>query len=524
MSSKGKIFFISFFLLLVAFTGLYVVLQTWYPFLGFILLSALLSLGVWIKIDQDLIIEFFKMRTTKNGFSMGALILAFVLILASINIIAVKNSKTFDYSLAGQYTLSEQTKKLIKNLDTDLNVKFFYKSGSENVEANKKAFKQLVQVYQELSGKVKVDYLEMNENPKATQEFGANRPNGEAFLEYKGKKNRIESQFAGSLGLKFNEQDFTNALIKATRVNFKTIYFIQGHQEREFENEKNESGLFSFKQLLEKNSFKVNSLNLASEGQIPNDASAVAIMGPQTNFQKSEISILENYLFKGGALFITLDQKNTAGLNPLLDQLGLKLDQHYVFNVIQTNLGPVVNSTQPTIAVDYSNKDKITQVFTQNQTALFIKPNSISIVSNPIGLETEVLIKSPKASVALLNLDSEKYEGEPRSFNLAVSVRGPFKENASPMQVVVFADTDFLSNSALLQNVNRDLGLNSISALVKETDLISISPKEVGVTLLKVTPPEFSRNFQFLVVGVFFPLPFLFLALGALFWFKNRNA
>ena len=43
-------------------------------------------------------------------------------------------------------------------------------------------------MYAEASDKVKIDYIEMNSNPKTTADFGANRPVGEVFIDYKGQK------------------------------------------------------------------------------------------------------------------------------------------------------------------------------------------------------------------------------------------------------------------------------------------------------------------------------------------------
>ena len=86
--------------------------------------------------------------------------------------------------------------------------------------------------------------------------------------------------------------------------------------------------------------------------------------------------------------------------------------------------------------------------------------------------------------------------------------------------LILAGDADFMSNQLLGQNLNRDLVLNSIAALVKEENLISITPKEVQVTQLTMTPNKWS----FFILGFILPVPMLFLVIGIVLWLKRRNA
>ncbi|MCM2355024.1 MAG: hypothetical protein NDI63_15500, partial [Pseudobdellovibrio sp.] len=236
------------------------------------------------------------------------------------------------------------------------------------------------------------------------------------------------------------------------------------------------------------------------------------------------IDAIAKYLSAGGSLLLTLDDKNTAGLSGLLNTFGLKLEPHYVFNVINSPMGQVVNSQEPTVAVDYSPTSPITKVFSTNQKAIFVAPNSLVSVPVSPDIKTEMLVRTPEASVALLNMDSENYEGKPRSFNLMAEVSGKLEKAEKPFKAVVAADTDFLSNGVIFQNVNRDIALNAMSYLLGDSDLISIAPKEVSITQMSMSPPEFTQFYKFVVMGVFFPLPFLFLGIAIVLWLKRRHA
>ncbi|AZZ35959.1 hypothetical protein CIK05_03840 [Bdellovibrio sp. qaytius] len=524
MSKKGRLLLGIAGILFLSFGGLYFAIQAWMPFMWFILAPAVGAFFGWIYYDRKLLYELMTMKTTKHGLNMGALVLIALVALVGLNILSAKKNKSFDFTTVGLHTLSPLSVQVLNQLDSDLNVKFFYKEGAENVEANRKAFAQTARMYAEASSNIKIDYVEMNSNPKTTADFGANRPIGEVFIEYKGQKNRIESQFLGSQGQKFNEQDFTNAIIKVTRKEKKIIYIVEGDEERDIEDEKNQRGVSSFVQLLEKNSYVVKKINLVKAVTIPDEANAVVILGPQSALQKFELDAVTKYLTNGGSLLLTLDDKNTAGFAGLLNTFGLKLEPQYIFNVINSPMGQVVSSNEPTVAVDYSPSNPITKVFTSNQKALFVAPNSLAMV--PIGpdIKNEIIVRTPEASVALLKMDSSNYEGKPRSFNIMAEVNGKLDKAVKPFKAVVAADTDFLSNGVIFQNVNRDIALNSMSYLLGDSDLISIAPKDVGITQMLMSPPEFSQFYKFVVMGIFFPLPFLFLGISIVLWLRRRHA
>jgi ABC-type uncharacterized transport system involved in gliding motility auxiliary subunit len=529
LRSKSKLILITAFVLLISLGGLYFAIQSWMPFMWFLLVPGLLGIFCWIFIERKLLIDFFTMKTTKQGLNMGALILIAATLMIFVNFLSVRYNKILDLSATGQYTLSEQSKKVIDQATAEpeafVQIYFFYKEGIEGADYAKRSFASLVKVYQEYSSKIKFEYIEMNSHPKLTQEFGANKGGGEAFVEYKGQKNRIEGQFTGQGLQNYSEQLFTNALIKTTRKNKKSVYFLQGHNEKNLESEKDETGILSFKQMLEKNSLTVGVLNLIEKNEIPADASAVLIIGPQQKFQKFEIETLQSYLTNGGSLILALDQMNSAGLEGFLDQFGVVHEKQYIFNILNSAMGQVINSQQPTVAIHYSETSAITKVFSKNSSTLFPKPNSLKISNTPAYMKAEVLVRSPEASVALEKLDSVDYKGVPKAYNLAVELSGKIKESAvKNFSAVIFADADFLSNQFIFQNSNRDLAMNTVSSLIQETDLISLSPKEAMATKMILPIPEFNQFYKFVVIFVFLPIPFIFLLISFVMWLRRRHA
>lgn len=516
MSKKGKLLFILSILSFIAQSGLYFALKVWMPFMWFVVGTAIISFVGWLIIDRKLLVEFFSMKTTKQGMNMGVLILISICFLAIVNFVGARHYKTFDFSPNNLNSLSDQSKKILLSLEGDLNVKFFYKNGADRAEENKRIFRELVKKYQDINTQVQLEFVEMNEKAKLTQDFGAGKGYGEAFVEYKGNKNRVEN---------YTEQDFTNAIIKLTRKKKKTIYFLEGHGERNPDEEKDETALFGFKQLLEKNSYIVKKFSLGTNPQIPEDADTLIIAAPTQSFQDHEIKAIEIYLTQGGSLLLAMDDRNQTGLQKILSRVGLEYEKFYVFNVFNSPMGQVVNSQSPTVAAEYSTASEITRMFPKAQMTVFRQPHNLKIVNTPPAIHAEVIARTPESSVALKELDSSDYLGKPQSFNMAVELKGKYTASAEKeFSLVVFADTDFMSNILLYQNLNRDLALNSVASLAKEIDLISVSPKEAQATKVLLSPPEFSQFFKFAIFGLFLPLPLLLLITSSVLWFKRRHA
>lgn len=516
MSHKGRLSLALGIFCFICLGGLYFALRVWMPFMWGVLVPSVMGFLGWIYYERYILREFFSLKTTKFGIDMGAIIFLSVLFIGVINFVGARHTKTFDFSINQMNSLSEQSKKIALSLQSDFAVKFFYKYGADNVENNKRIFRDLVKKYQDVNSKIQLEFIEMNEKAKLTQEFGASRGSGEAFIEYRGNKNRVEN---------YTEQDFTNAIIKVTRTTKKTIYFLEGHGERSIDDEKDEGSLFGFKQLLEKNSYVVKKLSLISVPEVPQETDVLVIAAPTQSFQDHEVKAIESYLKRGGSLLVGLEGlRLPTGFQRIMSNVGVELENFYVFNVFNTPMGQVVNAQSPTVAVIYSPTSEITKVFGPNQMTVFRQPHALKDYPHSDKVKVDYIVKTPDSSVALKELDSSDYIGKPQSYNLVAEIRGQYLDAEKPFSMVVSADIDYMTNILLYQNLNRDLALNSVSALAKDLDLVSISTKETTASKILLSPPEFNQFFKFVVVGLFLPLPVIFMIVSLVLWYRRRHA
>jgi ABC-type uncharacterized transport system involved in gliding motility auxiliary subunit len=512
MNRSSKILFIFSLVCVVCFMVTRLLVGAWIPFLWVPLGLFILCLGAGLVAERGNIQEFMTMKTTKHGMNMGALIGLVLVVLVVANFLSIRHYKVWDFSGAQTNTLSDQSIKLVKGLDSELLVRFFYKKGTEGTDENRKRFRDLVKKYQDQSPNVRLEFVEVNERPDLAESYGVNKGSGIIFLEYKGRKNRME---------KIEETEFTNALVKVLREKDKTLYVVGGHGERDLDDTKEATGINALKLMLENNRYVVKNLPLNLNAKIPEDADLVVVIGPTQPLQTYEVQGLEDYLKRGGSLFLALKPKQTNGLEKILTAVGIVPMNNYVLNVVQTASGAGIQQGQ-TLATNFSSSSEITKVFGKNEALVFRNPMSFKRDKVPAGISLDELVKAPESSMAFESLNIKGDEGAPQgAYTLAMSAKGKFPGTAGKdFSLVVVGDTDFLGNQLLGQTLNRDLVLNSMASLSNEENLISVTPKESQVTKLTMTDSNFYA-FLFLFAV---PLPLILLGTSITLWTRRRHA
>lgn len=512
MSKLGKILFFLAGLSLVSFAVVRFLLGGWVPFLWLALGLTVTFIASAFFVDRVFFKEFLTLRTTKKGMSMGAMILMVMVTLSALNFLGARHYKTWDLSLNKVNTLSEQSVKLAQSLKQELRVIYFYQEGAEGVAQNKRLFIELLRKYQDVSPNIKLEFVEVNERPDLAKQFDIARGTQSVVLDYQGRRNTIE---------KIDEQEMTSALAKVTRESEKKVLVLTGHGEVSLEPSKDGRSLSVLKTLLEGNRYKVESFSFTQSTQVPSDADVLAVIGPKQQFLDFELTALENYLKQGGNLLLGVEAGTSSGLESLLAKLGLKVDKNVVVTVVETPFGRAVDP-RFTRGVEFSTTSSITKPFGRSEVTVFRMPQSMSrIETNQKGLEWVELVKTNAQSMGYTDLNF-KTEGSKGPFTLAYQVSGSLEgaSGGKTFQVVVTGDEDLFTNQLLYQNLNRDLALNAISALAKEDNLISISPKEVQSTQLELT----DTGFIVFIFSLVIPLPILLYFLSGFFWFRRRNA
>ena len=271
---------------------------------------------------------FWQQRSTQAGTNAAIATLAVLVILGLVNFVAVQNAARFDLTETQLFTLAPASKTVVQALEAPVQVVVF--DAVQNPQDV-----QLLESYRQASDNFTFEYVDPVANPTRSQVFGATQA-GMVFVVV-GEERRF-LQTIGSTANAANpgaaatlsERQLTNALDQIVSDRTLAVYFVQGHDEPLIEGP--EAQLGQAVAALTGQDYQVQTLNLAAARTVPEDADVVVVAGPAQDFFAAEVAALEAYLSAGGGLLLMLDPRSDGGLNALLDDWGVVLDDRLVLD------------------------------------------------------------------------------------------------------------------------------------------------------------------------------------------------
>ena len=477
-----------------------------------------ISNGIFFLVSEGSTLKkFFSSRSALHGTNAIILTSVFLGILIFANLLIHRHKQRFDLTEGNLFTLAPQTKKFVAALPREVKLTAFFQIET----AEKIAFTNLIAGYLEETDKIEIAYIDPDKNPAVTKQYGVTTY-GTIVLESGTKETKIQNP---------NEENLTNALLKVTRDEQKTIYFLEGHGENQINSLENE-GYQTAKTNLEQDGFIVKPLLLLQTGEVPEDASVLVVAGPKKPVQAEEQNSIQSYLDKGGAVMMLVDPKSKFGMEPFLKDWGVLLGGDIVIDPMSKLFGgdfaaPVVN--QYTVH-DITREFVLATIFPIIQSVRAIPGSRIQTVE---------LLKTSENSWGESDFESGTVKFDAGSdlkgpipvavvATKLIGTEKPHKENEESHEhdepqpkatLIVIGDSDFSNNRYSNFSGNGDFFLNTVSWLAEEENLISIRPKE-----RKNTPVHITRAWgtAIFILGLLV-FPGLVAGIGIRIWWKRRG-
>ena len=452
-----------------------------------------------------------KARQTRYAAYAFAYVLVVITAVVVANILGNRYNKSLDTTSNKRYSLSPQTAKIVKGLKQNATITYF------NQSTRFSDGKDLLDEYANLSPRVHVDYVDPDKSPELARANGI-RDYGTAVVQIGGKKDTAKSM---------TEEGITGAFIRDLKGNTRTVCFVTGSGEHQIDNT-DRDGLSQFSDLLGKEEYKTEAVNLLEKAQVPDDCTTLVVAGPTRDYLQPEVDAIKTYVEGGGRAFILLDppldmgQSNTAGndaLTSLLASWGVTLDKDLVldFNPIGqvVGLGP-----QVALVTQYDSQPIVNEL---KGTAVGL-PIARSLDSKDTGKTTvQDLFSSSASSLATSDLNSASINlRDPKNkkgpFTLAAAGTYDTGKPNSQGRFVVVGSSSWVANRFIGFNGNSDLALNSVNWLSSDEDLISIRPKPPEDQHITMTRAQLNR----VRLTSQFGFPLLAIVVGVVIWWKRR--
>jgi ABC-type uncharacterized transport system involved in gliding motility auxiliary subunit len=465
-------------------------------------------------------------RIGKYGTSAIAQAAILIAIVFGLGFLSTRYHHRWDMSEGKVHSISDQTQKLLAGMQQDVQVVAFFPKLEQS------RARELLDRYQYVSDKVKVEYADPNSRPDLIERFSVDPEKiGEGLLFVKVGDESVQID-------KPDEEKLTNAIVKLTKRTHKKVYFVTGHNERAVEGKgaDGKEGFAHAAEALRNENYRFDTLVLAAKGDVPEDADVVVIAGPTRPFLPEEHTALQRYLDRGGALFVMVDPRAQTDLGPDLAKWGVTLGDDVIVDRVQGMFGQAMTPLAGVYAPHPITAD-------MREVTIFPTTRSLTVSKDGGAALTEI-VKTGENSWAERDLEQLFGKGvaelDPNADlkgPVTIAVAGkpggvaaptppaPVEGQAPPPapkepRLVVFGDSDFATNQLLDAYRNKDLFVNSINWLLGDVEAISIRPAKSRASRLSLSEEQFTQIRSLSL----FVLPELIAVLGVWAWWSRRRA
>lgn len=481
------------------------------------------------KLNFKRIVGTISKKHIKNGSYSMIMTVVFVAAVIVINMIVGEIPSKYtqiDMSESGLYSIGDETKKALKELDKDVTIYQIAQSGyeDENISA-------ILKRYEDESEHIKVELKDPVVNPKFVSGYTSEQISSNSLIVESGERSKIikySDIYESSLDYNTysyqttgfdGEGQITSAIGYVTSENLPVLYTLEGHGEKTLSTDLKDS--------IEKANIDVKELNLLTEESVPEDAECLMIISPSTDISSSEKDTVLKYLENGGKAMIFSDytEEDLQNFDALLENYGIKRveglvfegdAQHYAMQM-PYYLVPSVESTEASSQA--ASSDYLTLApFAQGIQKLDDVRDTVKI---------ESILTTSDSAYSKTDMNStqiEKEEGDVDGpFDIGVSITESLDEENETK--IVYYTTANLIDSQVNQMVsggNQQLITESLKWMVdtEESASVSIPSKSLQAGSLSLT--EYDASFwKIWVIGI---IPGAFLVIGFMIWFKRRKA
>lgn len=442
--------------------------------------------------------------------STAAYIPLVLALLVGINWLANRHNKVYDATANKRFSISDQTEKALRNLKADTTISYY-----DNSESFRSA-KDLLDRYEGISDKLKIEYVDINKKPQVVREKGI-RSRGMLLVESGDKREEAKS---------VTEEEITGAVIRLSKGKERLVCFIEGSGEREIDSDRPD-GYQATKAYLERNTYKTKSISLLTKPEVPGDCVVVVAPGPQNAYPDAIVAALKTYVEGGGRLMVMLDPpfkgKSEVSENPKLREL-------------LAGWGVTIN---PDLVIDTSGAGQM--VGLSEAAPLAVKYESHPIVRDmgrtaavfPLTQSLTVKTEGKSTASALFSTSSDSFST--KNFGSTISGKGP-NDKDGPFTLgaaasyntgqpnkegrLVVTGTSMWASSQILGAPlgNRNLFINMMNWLSSDEELISIRPKDADDRRLTLTAQQATG----IKVTSQFIIPLIAVVAGVFVWLKRR--
>ena len=517
---------------------------------GFIIIGVgVVMLGTIALIYLSSVLAAFISRTGRYGVNSLIMLAAFIGIVVVLNFITFSNTTRIDTTASQQFSLSTSTNYLLGDLQEPVRARAFFREDipylSEDQLIRRVKVEDTLSELSNRSTKFTYEFVDPDISPEIARNMGVSILESIAI---EGQESKIidiiepTDQFYGKL-----EQGLYTSILVATGHERRKVYFLAGHGEKSL-NGSGGDGYASIKEGLEGDNYQPETLrwNAADEEvSVPDDAALLVIAGPSGELPEAHVKALDEYLLgknpdgtnrrAGGRIIFLAEPDTPQSFREFLVIWGVQVDQGYILDQERS-----VPGNPQTVRLGAYNPQAPPQIVFPRGTSLNVTfmpgATSLRAIDDGSGTRLPIPLAITSPNSYLID-DVERTEpvtdaGEESDPNgvftpaLYMQAVGPLNSPTPTTQpadyeisgLVVFGDSDFISNSFVSRGSGAALFLNTANYLVGDFPLGNIRDRQFVFREFNLD----KNQFNFVRFSSWFFLPILMGLMAGLVWWVRR--
>ncbi|MCD8299746.1 MAG: GldG family protein, partial [Clostridiales bacterium] len=457
-----------------------------------------------------------------RGMFNSALIVIVAAIVVVVNVLAAQlpdGIKELDVTSQKLYTLTDDTYDFLDTLDQDVTIYVL-----ETEDGTDEVISKMLTKYEDASDHISVEYIDPAISPNFYTNYTDSAPSDGSLIVVSGDYSEVidyydiyeysmdYSTYSYSIDAYDGEGQVTSAIAYVTSGDIQTVYTIAGHGETSLDD--------SFTQAMTKMNLSVEDLTLLTVDEIPDDAAAVIINGPTTDFSSDDAAKLSAYLANGGQALITTSievEDGLPNLDAVLADYGIEIEYGVVMEGDMSHCYQYPFFLLPD--VDYATE-------TSGVSGYVMMPYSQGIVNTAGDSDTltwttmtetsdDAYLKTGVSNLTTYDKEGGDMEGP---FDLAVKVEDSDSGAAVTVVSSVLTFTDQIDEYVSGQNLAFFKGIAGNYSSSESN--ISIDAKNYTVSNLSVNQAFIYTSMGLLIIA----FPVVLIVIGIIIWLRRRKA
>lgn len=476
-------------------------------------------------------LEIIKNKWLIKGTTTLLLVIIIIACYVGLTILADKiEIEDIDLTEKKLYSLSDETKNRIQNLDEDITIQLINVDDYDYI-------KEYVKKYEMFSDKIKIEEVDdLSSRTDLKAQYELNDTDSLIVVKTSKKEKTLTLydlytvDYSTYQQIDITEEAITNAIVEVTIDEKPQIYIFSGKTYYD-----PQQILTTITTQLTNEANEIKYLDILSTGSVPEDCDCLIITTLAEDMSEMERDKILEYIQRGGKILFLTSQNildvDTPNLDAILSQYGISIEYGAIFEQDTTRM--LQNAPEfPIVDVDASFMSDIGM----NVKMCLVDAGNIEMVDTDkqeeLSVGYEILASTGETSFIRTNFDTNSYtrtdaDSEEGSFTVGVCATKKISDDISSEMIIYSNElcaSDLqvpVSNQYYMYAVdlynNKDIILNSISHLTERTDTITIRKTD------ETENYTVSEQEDTIIKIIIFTIPTVIIIIGLVVWQVRRR-